>query len=381
MLRKFLATNLALISILFSSAQAPFNIENDGSGIVPDSVQTSEQEKTEEVKPAWLISGSADVYYRYDFNQQASNNKTSFTNSYNSFELGMASLRVSHSFGKAAATADLGFGKRAEEFSYNDKNTQLIIKQLYLSYDLAKDLKITAGSWATHVGCEVVDAAGNRNYSMSYMFSYGPFFHTGIKAEYTKGNSGFMVGIANPTDFKSALAGSKKYFIGQYSLSSEDQKLKAYLNLQAGKRISDTARHLQTDVVITYKLNDKFSFCYNGTLTELGLHTYSLGKEYRPYKSWWGSALYFNYDPKDIIGFTLRTEYFSDKNSLVLFGAYPNGGNILAATLSANIKKNALTIIPEVRFEKSNQPLYLKKDGSTGIQIDFSALIAAVYKF
>ncbi len=32
------------------------------------------------------------------------NNYTSFTNSQNSFELGMASLRADHSFGKASAT-------------------------------------------------------------------------------------------------------------------------------------------------------------------------------------------------------------------------------------------------------------------------------------
>src|SRR3954464_10458657 len=73
--------------------------------------------------PAFKLSGSADVYYRYNFNdppQSPYNNLTSFTTSQNSFELGMASLKAEHSFGKASLTADLGFGKRAEDFSYND---------------------------------------------------------------------------------------------------------------------------------------------------------------------------------------------------------------------------------------------------------------------
>ena len=348
---------------------------------MPDSAASIATDQKDASKPGWQLTGSADVYYRYDFNRQAANNKTSFTNSTNSFELGMASLCVSHSAGKASAIIDLGFGKRAEEFSYNDKNTQFIIKQLNLSYSILKDLKLTAGSWATHIGYELVDATANRNYSMSYMFSYGPFFHTGIKAEYAKGKSHFMLGIADPTDFKSALAGSKKFLIGQYCYSGEDQKLKAYFNFQEGKRVADTARFFQTDIVMTYKLSDKFNLGYNGTLTEIGFRKYSDEKDYDPYKSWWGSALYFNYDPKDILGFTLRTEYFSDKNSLVLFGAYPDGGNILASTFSANIRKDALTIIPEIRFEQSNQPLYIKKDGITGTKTDFSALIAAVYRF
>src|SRR5450755_4688065 len=73
--------------------------------------------------PTPTITGSVDVYYRYNFNDPksgATNNYTSFTNSQNSFELGMASIRADHSFGKASATIDLGFGRRAEEFSYND---------------------------------------------------------------------------------------------------------------------------------------------------------------------------------------------------------------------------------------------------------------------
>ena len=50
---------------------------------------------------AFKISGSADVYYKYNFNNPKDppyNNLTSFTNSQNSFELGMASIQAAHSF-------------------------------------------------------------------------------------------------------------------------------------------------------------------------------------------------------------------------------------------------------------------------------------------
>ena len=75
------------------------------------------------------ISGSVDAYYRFNFSNPKSdatsapglsdfspyNNYTSFTNSQNSFELGMASLKLEHTMGKVGVVADLGFGKRAEE--------------------------------------------------------------------------------------------------------------------------------------------------------------------------------------------------------------------------------------------------------------------------
>ena len=85
-----------------------------------DSTKIDTTKKAIPPAPSTTFTYSVDAYYRADFNNQLSNNKTSFTNSMNSFELGMASIRVDHSFGKIAATADLGFGRRAEEFSYND---------------------------------------------------------------------------------------------------------------------------------------------------------------------------------------------------------------------------------------------------------------------
>src|SRR5258705_10183289 len=156
------------------------------------------------------FSGSLDGYYRYNFAGKT-NNYTSFTNSQSSFELGMATLRADATAmsGKVGATVDLGFGRRAEEFSYNDgevnagKNgfiTLAAVKQAYVTYAPSAKIKFTAGKFATHVGYELVDAPLNRNYSMSYMFTNGPFSHTGFKTDITAGPVAFMVGITNFTD-------------------------------------------------------------------------------------------------------------------------------------------------------------------------------------
>src|ERR1044072_5579773 len=113
----------------------------------------SQDSATVTEKPKPIISGSVDGYYRWNFaNPRADdnnfNNKTSFTNSHNSFELGMASIKAEHSIGKVGAVIDLGFGRRAEEFSYNDDKTMLAIKQAYLFYSPTSNLKFTFGSFA-----------------------------------------------------------------------------------------------------------------------------------------------------------------------------------------------------------------------------------------
>src|ERR1700759_315642 len=84
-------------------------------------------------KGTLALSGSVDAYYRYNFQNAKdsgrTNNYTSFTNSQNSFELGMASVKADYTIGKVEGVADLGFGRRAEEFSYNDHGTLTAVKQ------------------------------------------------------------------------------------------------------------------------------------------------------------------------------------------------------------------------------------------------------------
>jgi hypothetical protein len=306
------------------------------------------------------ISGSADAYYRFNFHNAKdsthTNNYTSFTNSQNSFELGMASIKADYSIGKADGVVDLGFGRRAEEFSYTNgdldkgKNgflTLAAVKQLYVSYSPSAKVKITMGKWFTHVGYEVPEAHSNRNYSMDYMFSYGPFSHTGVKLDVTaNSNFGFMIGVANPTDFVSA-SFAKKNFIGQIHLASSDSKLGGYINYVGGKDLSDATVN-QFDAVITATVTGKFSVGYNGTVK-------SVKPKGGSSDSWWGSALYLNFDPSSMIGITARGEYFGDDKSLAGFGT-----NIFDITLSGNIHINNLTIIPEFRLDAARDPVFFK---------------------
>jgi hypothetical protein len=324
------------------------------------------------------ITGSADVYYRYDFGGSKANNLTSFTNSHNSFELGMASVKFNYKAGKTELVADLGLGKRAREFAYNDGDMLASVKQLYGSFSPATWVKFTAGTWATHVGYEVPDAYLNRNYSMSYMFTNGPFFHTGIKAEFTHKTHGFMLGIANPTDFKYVPDDvlNKKFLIAQYSFAPSDL-FKAYVNYVGGKNV-DTTETSQFDLVLTSKLSPKFSIGYNGTVNRTTL--YLGNKRFAETSSWWGSALYLNMDPSPGFGVTLRGEYFNDANQLKVYSAHAKGGNVFATTLSANIKADNLIFIPEFRIDRASRSIFTNKDGKA-VKSTGSFLLAAIYQF
>ncbi len=326
--------------------------------------------QSDSTKSSPVITGSLDAYYRYNFADPAGklNNYTSFTNSQNSFELGMSSIKVDHSIGKVSATVDLGFGRRAQEFSYNDANTVFSIKQAYLSWAVSDKFKLTAGKWATHVGYELVDATGNRNYSMSYGFSYGPFFHTGVKADISLGGkSALMVGIASPTDFTTTTS-PNKVFIAQFSTGTKNDKLKAYLNYQGGKTGANSGFG-QFDLVLLGTISSKFAINYDGTIANV--------KTAGTTSSWSSNAVYLNFDPTSKLGLTLRGEYFDDKKSASA-GAF--GSSVFATTLSANLKVGALTFIPEIRMDNGSNEIFFKSGGAA-TKSTSGFLIAAVYKF
>jgi len=348
-------------------------------------VLATSSDLSEDSTKTLTISGGLDAYYRYNLSNKFANNNTSFTGSQRSFELGMATVRIDASAlsGKVTATVDLGFGRRAEDFSYNDgvslgKNgfaSLSNIKQAYVTYAPSSTVKLTAGKFATHVGYELVDAQLNRNYSMSYMFTNGPFFHTGFKADITAGPVGFMVGVTNYTDQSSA-TNNVNSIIAQVSGGSSNGKVKAFLNYVGSfgsnsLSIPGSLKSVsQLDLVVNGTVSSTFGIGFNATVQSRKTNVDPTSG------SWWGSAVYLNFDPTSTFGITLRSELIGDNKRIY----FSNTKSIFANTLSFNFKAGPLTIIPELRVENANAAIYSKKD-ATLTKSTATALVAVVYKF
>jgi hypothetical protein len=86
--------------------------------------------------------------------------------------------------------------------------------------------------------------------------------------------------------------------------------------------------------------------------------------------SWQGYILYANYAVSDKFTLAARGEYFNDSEGVAALG-----DKITAFTLSGVFKVKALSIIPEIRFDKSDSKLWNGKTSDTAL------LLAAVYKF
>jgi len=149
-------------------------------------------------KKSFDLSASVDAYYRTNLTAPNDVNQISPGTSFadlSGFSLGMANIIASYEGEKVGFVADLVFGLRGEAAS----NTEL--NQIYVCLNVSETVTLTMGKFNTFLGYEVIASADNFNYSTSYLFSNGPFSHTGLKVDFQLSNDySLMLGIMNQTD-------------------------------------------------------------------------------------------------------------------------------------------------------------------------------------
>lgn len=315
----------------------------------------------------FTVSGSADFYFRSNLN--GSNNPsegatmapgTSFAN-LPGFSLGMANIVGSYEGEKVGFVADFVFGPRGTEAVFGSGPSQNIINQLYGYINLSDKVKVTLGNFNTFLGYEVISPTGNFNYSTSYMFSYGPFSHSGLKIDVDLG-SGFsaMGGIFNPTDATDFNPSGDYFYGGQLGYSNDNGG--AWLNL-----LSD-GDFVQIDLTTGWNATEKLY---------VGLNATSASDNFD------GVAVYAQYATSEALTLGVRTEYFKDTGLGIILGEVSESESVTDITFSANYKIGNLTIIPEVRVDTYSRDDMIITDGITGETSDklSSFLLAAVYAF
>ena len=323
-----------------------------------------------------IIRGAVDAYYL----SGKAPLPTSFTGGVNNtFSLGMANVILSKE-GKVGFVADLAFGPRAEGanggFDADGKITTLsMIKQLYVSYSPFEALKFTLGNFSTYYGYELIDAPLNINYSTSYLFSYGPFFHTGVKANVALSDKfGVMLGVFSDTDTKIDVV--KGQHLGA-QLSYASGNFSAYLNYLGGRFAEETEdspeiMNSQFDITASFQATEKLGLGFNAA-------TRTLASDGDGDASWSGAALYAKYAFSDSFLFGLRAETINDKDGF-LFGEVDN--NIFALTLSGNVTiANNLRLIPELRFDSAKATGTFTSYSDEALKANSVFLLAAVYSF
>ncbi|SDB56715.1 Putative beta-barrel porin-2, OmpL-like. bbp2 [Flavobacteriaceae bacterium MAR_2010_188] len=324
-----------------------------------------EEEPADEKK--FNISGSVDAYFRtnltgpnesFDDGDGAYflNPGTSFANR-SGFSIGMANAIFSYEGAKVGFVADLVFGPRGEDAVFLSSPSTNIVNQLYAFWNVTDSFRLTLGNFNTFLGYEVISPTGNFNYSTSYMFSNGPFSHTGIKADFTLSEDfTLMLALMNPTDY------TEINIDGSYTLGAQLGYSGQFLNALYGNQPGNSDATFQIDYTGGFDATEAFFLGINATYND----TNGSG--------FYGAALYPQYSVSDALAFGLRGEYFGYHYDEA------EDDTVFATTLSANYKIDNLTIIPELRLDSWSDEVYFDGDLDPTKSLA-SFLIAAVYQF
>lgn len=303
---------------------------------------------TAQEAPSFSVSGSVDTYYRSSEYAPG----TSFAN-LNGFALGMANVVISYEGEKSGFVADLVYGPRGADAVFNSTGSSSIVNQLYVYYNVSDSFTLTLGNFNTFLGYEVISPVANFNYSTSYMFSYGPFSHTGLKADIAVSDDvSLMLGVLNTTDATEAQPLSDDYMFGaQLGLYGQ------YINLLTGQGAT------QLDFTGGVDITDSFFLGVNATTYEDDTIEFS------------GVALYPQYAFSDTFALGARYEAFTENGQL---GAFGDGDNT-SFTITGSLTSGNMTIKPEFRIDSASDKFYTNADGATDSLSSF--VLAAIYSF
>lgn len=350
-------TNPKYIKNLFLAALA----------LISTSIFAQEEEDT---SPKFSLSGSVDAYYRANLNSANSGENysipgTSFAN-LPGFALGMANVIATYEGEKVGFVADLVFGPRGTDAIFASpiySATGNIVNQLYVYWNVSDKVKLTFGNFNTFLGYEVISPVANFNYSTSYMFSWGPFSHTGLRADFDLGNDfSAMLAIMNPTDITEFNTEGLYTYGAQLGYSGQ------FLNLVYGKQALGNENLFQIDYTGGFDLTESFFLGLNASYQD----TDGSG--------FYGAALYPQLKTSDTFTVGLRGEYFKESGDFGAIGTGLEDSSVFAVTLTGSATIGDLIIKPELRLDSASDDAFLKSDG-VGQKSLSSFVLAAIYSF
>ena len=310
-----------------------------------------------EPDPTFNFSGTVDTYFRASFTEDPVAPGTSFAN-LNGFSLGMANFIVSYEGEKSGFVADVVFGPRGSDAVFGSVgNSSEMVNQLYAYYNIAEGVTVTLGNFNTFLGYEVISPAANFNYSTSYMFSYGPFSHTGAKVDFSISDDvSLMVGVFNQTDQTEANYDRYTAFGAQLGLYGQ------YLNLLAGDE------YFQLDYTGGFDLSDSFFLGINATTATLAGDT-----------GFAGVALYPQLTASDSFAIGLRGEFFSETDG---FGALVSDGDAdnFSLTLTGSFTSGNFMFKPELRLDSASSEIFAISPTETSESLA-SFVMGMIYTF
>jgi hypothetical protein len=264
------------------------------------------------------VSGLVDGYYSYNFNRPDGgiNTGRAFDIRDNNFSLNLAKITLGKNADSSSPVGfklDLGFGQTIDITNGPNPtggDAARNILQAYATYlaPIGKGLTVDFGKFTTPAGSEVIETKDNYNYSRSYLFGLGPYYHTGFRAKYAFNGKVAVTGLLI-NGWDSVVDNNTGKTVGisvGITPTSRFSWTQTYLG-GAEQALDNRPKRHFSDTVVSFVATDKLTFLANYAY---GADQFVSGQK----GHWQGLAAYFKYAFDKHFAFSPRFEVFDDND-------------------------------------------------------------------
>ena len=330
------------------------------------------------------FSAYVEVYYSYDFNTPANNERPAFFyshNRHNEFNLNLGFLKGSYNTEKVRANLAIAAG------SYMNVNYAAetgVLKNVLeanagIKISKKKNLWVDVGIFSSHVGFESAISKDCWTLTRSILADNSPYFESGAKLTYTSNNNKWVAsGLV--------LNGWQRIKrVDANSLMSYGTQLQYKPNTTTTFNYSTFIGTDKPDSARLWRYFHNVYGIFNVT-SKFGITAgFDIGSEQRTKRSsdfntWYSPVLILKYAVSPKFAIAARGEYYSDKKGVIIASGTPNGFQTAGYSLNLDYAPIPNAVIRlEVRSLKSKDDVFTKGSDVTNNNTFITSSIAVSF--
>ncbi|WP_379963590.1 porin [Epilithonimonas sp. UC225_85] len=321
----------------------------------------------EENKNPLKITGYAEVYYQFDFNNPQNNTRPTFVYSHNrnnEVNLNLGLVKANYENEKVRANLALATG------TYMNANYAAepgVLKNIYeanigVKISKTKNLWVDAGILPSHIGFESAISKDCWTLTRSILADNSPYFESGAKISYTSDNGKWFLSglVLNGWQRIQRVDGNSTVAFGHQLTYKPTEKITLNSSSFIGNDKPDSIKQMRYfhNFYGIFQLSKKFALT---TGFDIGAEEKMKGSD--QYNVWYSPVLIAKYAVTEKLSFAARGEYYSDKNGVIISTGTENGFKTFGYSLNADywILPN-LVWRTEVKNLNSKDDIFLNRD-------------------
>lgn len=338
----------------------------------------------EKATSPFVFSGYVETYYCYDFNNPSDHNRPVFFYNYkrhNEVNLNLGLIKVSY----AKDNIRGNFGIMSGTYSQFNMTGELdLVKNVYeanvgVKISQKSNLWLDAGVLPSHIGFESAIGKDCMTLSRSLSAENTPYFEAGVRLGYASPSEKWYLAVMylNGWQRMQTVEGNQTPCFGTQVTYKTTSETTLNWSTYIGNDEPDISRRWRyfNDFYGQFKISEKTRVIAG---FDIGIQQKSRASN--NYDIWYNPTLIFQYKPTPKIQLAARSEYYKDKNGVIVATETPNGFQTFSysANFDYRIADNALFRI-EARslnskdniFTKDNNPAKTNTFITTSLAISF----------